>query len=221
MCRLGKSRQPTIPLERVPARYTGAPPPRAQLHSPTPNRRRYTPAPGDPAASWWPLRLGHHCTDAAGRRQTLGPFAHLGGMQATHLATRAQVRLPVGRHAGRSLVVRPHAQHSNDPLLDENLIHHAVLNIDATRVSAREVADQLFVRRRVLKWIAANDGEQFLCPRLEPAGGKFLCIFKCLLGKHDFPAHHFNVFALFASGSALPALMDSRIPGTASRYKVS
>ena len=56
---------------------------------------------------------------------------------------------------------------------------------------------------------------------LETTCGKFFCILQGLLGINQFPPHHFKAFALLASGSAIPALMDSRMPGTASKNKVS
>ena len=50
-----------------------------------------------------------------------------------------------------SLIVRPDAQHPDDLLFNEDLIDQSVLNIDATRVRASQVTDQLFVGRWVLK----------------------------------------------------------------------
>ena len=72
-----------------------------------------------------------------------------------------------------------------------------------------------------MKWIGGENRKHFLRFGFEPAGGKLLGIFERMLCKNDLPTHHFSAFALFAKGSAIPALMDSRIPGTASRYKVS
>ena len=42
-----------------------------------------------------------------------------------------------------------------------------------------------------------------------------------VLGKDNLPLHHLISLALFPSGSAMPFLIDSRIPGTDKRYKVS
>ena len=41
----------------------------------------------------------------------------------------------------RSLIVGPHSQDTNDPFLGEYLIHNAVLNVDAARVSTSEVSN--------------------------------------------------------------------------------
>lgn len=72
-----------------------------------------------------------------------------------------------------------------------------------------------------MKWIGGKNRQQLLRPGLQPAGCKLLGIFKCLLGKNGLPTHHFSAFALFDSGSAIPALMDSRMPGTDSKNRVS
>ena len=120
-----------------------------------------------------------------------------------------------------SLIVGPHAQYTHNPLFGEYLVNQSMLNIDAARISASKVSDQLLKRRRVLQWVDGKNRKQFLRLGFETACGNLLCIFECLLGKNDLPTHHFSAFALLANGSAIPALMDSRIPGTASKHKVS
>ncbi len=120
-----------------------------------------------------------------------------------------------------SLIVRPDAQHPDDLLFNEDLIDQSVLNIDATRVRASQVADQFFEGWWVLKRIGGKNRQQVLHLKFQSGAGHLLGIFECLLGKHKRPTHHSNAFALCASGSAMSALMDSRIPGTASKYKVS
>lgn len=126
-----------------------------------------------------------------------------------------------GNHIAHSLIVGPHAQDPHGPLFAEDLIHHTVLNVDPAGVGTSEVSDQLLKGWRILKWVVGKNRQHFLRLGLEPAGGKLLGVFECLLGKHNLPTHHFSAFALFANGSAMPALMDSRIPGTASKYSVS
>jgi len=54
-------------------------------------------------------------------------------------------------------MVRPHPQDANGFLLGENLIHHAVLNIDAARIRPQKISDRLLKRRRVLKWVGGQD----------------------------------------------------------------
>ena len=136
-----------------------------------------------------------------------------------HLA----LRLHIGR-AGHRLTdsgVCPHSQHTNGPHFGEHLVHHPVLDIDATRMGACKIADQIRERWRILKWIGCENPEQILCLWLQSACNQLLCILQCLLCKHNLPTHHLSAFALFARGSAMPALMDSRMPGTASRNRVS
>ncbi len=120
-----------------------------------------------------------------------------------------------------SFVVRPHAQDAHRFLFDKDFIYEAVLDIDAARVGAGKVTNQFFEGRWILKRIPGQHREQFLRPWLEAAGNELLRILHRLPGKNNFPTHHLSVLELLARGSAMPALMDSRMPGTASRYKVS
>ncbi len=120
-----------------------------------------------------------------------------------------------------SFIVRPHTQDTNRFLFGKNFIHDAVLNIDAPGVCASKITDQLFKRRWILEWVAGQNREQFLRLWLKAACSNPLCIRYCLLGINDCPTHHLSAFELFARGSAIPALMDSRMPGTANRYRVS
>ncbi len=82
---------------------------------------------------------------------------------------------------------------------------------------ARQVANQFFEGRWILKRVNGKDCQQFLRPRFEAACDKLFRILHCLLGVNDFPIHHSSAFVLVNRGSAMPALMDSRMPGTASR----
>ena len=113
------------------------------------------------------------------------------------------------------------AAHTDDLLFNEDLVDQPALKIDATRVSASQVADPFFVRRWVLKRMGGNSRQQVLHLRFQSGAGHLVGIFERLLGKHKRPTHHANALALCASGFAMPALIDSRIPGTASKYKVS
>ena len=51
------------------------------------------------------------------------------------------------------LVVCPHAQHPHHPLLREHFIDQTMLDIYASRIGARQIADEFFVGWRVLEWI--------------------------------------------------------------------
>jgi len=46
-----------------------------------------------------------------------------------------------------SLVVSPHAQHLDDGLIFQDLIHEPVLNVDSLRESAMEISDQFLNQR--------------------------------------------------------------------------
>ncbi len=96
-----------------------------------------------------------------------------------------------------------------------------MLNIDAARVCAGKITNQLLEGWWILKWVVGKNCEQFLRLWLKAACSKFLGILHRLLGINNCPTHHLSSFELFARGSAIPVLMDSRMPGTANRYKVS
>jgi hypothetical protein len=54
------------------------------------------------------------------------------------------------------LVVRPHSENLDRPLPLQDLVDEPVLGVDAPRVSAREVADELLVTRRGLERVATE-----------------------------------------------------------------
>src|SRR3546814_14775799 len=54
------------------------------------------------------------------------------------------------RLSERLFVMRPHSQNTDDTLLDEHFIHQSMLDIDSAGISAREITNQLLVRRWVL-----------------------------------------------------------------------
>ncbi len=120
-----------------------------------------------------------------------------------------------------SFIVCPHAQDTNRFLFGKDLVHNAMLNIDSPGVCASKITDQLFEGWRILKWVVGKNFEQFLCLWFKAACSKLFCVPHGLPGINNLPSHHFSVFELFARGSAIPALIDSRMPGTANRYRVS
>jgi len=117
--------------------------------------------------------------------------------------------------------MHPHTQDADRSLFGKDFVHDTVLNIDAARVCAGKITDQLLEGRWILKWVAGKNCEQFLRLRLKTTCSKLLCIFQRLLGVNNFPTYHLSSFELFARGSAIPVFMVSRMPGTARRYKVS
>ena len=68
--------------------------------------------------------------------------------------------------------MRPHSKDADGLLPGENFIHQPVVNIDATRVRALEVAYKLFEWRRVLKWIGLQKLEERLGLGLQTRGSQ-------------------------------------------------
>lgn len=58
------------------------------------------------------------------------------------------------------LVVRPHPEDLDRPLLCQNLIHESVLDVDSSRERAREVAHELFESGWLLPGIRPKDFEK-------------------------------------------------------------
>ena len=59
-----------------------------------------------------------------------------------------------------SLVVSPHPHDLDRPLGVIDLIHKAVLDIDAAGIGSRQISDELFVGRRILKRVLRDDVEK-------------------------------------------------------------
>lgn len=116
-----------------------------------------------------------------------------------------------------SFVVRPHSQYAHSEALLEHLVDKAMLNVDAARISAIEIPYEFLVGGRILKWIIGQDFEKFLGLLFQTRSRELLCIFQRVLGINDDPLYQTSAFALLAKGSAMPFLMDSRMPGTDKR----
>src|SRR5574337_1656011 len=113
-----------------------------------------------------------------------------------------------------SFIVRPHPQHAHRAFLLEYLVDQSVLDVDAARISAGKVPYELLVGRRIPEGIVGQDFEQ--CFGLLPQTGsrELLGIFQRVPGIDDGPLHQRTALALLAKGSAMPFLIDSRMPGT-------
>ena len=96
-----------------------------------------------------------------------------------------------------------------------------MLKVYPSQVQISQITHQLFKRLRALKWIAFQQLQQILGFGLQTRFGKLPRILERVFGKYQMPTHQFNSVAAEASGSAIPAMIDSRIPGTDSRNKVS
>lgn len=120
-----------------------------------------------------------------------------------------------------SLVVCPHSNDFDGTFNAVHLINQAVLNIDAPRKRAGEIAHQLPVRRRSLKRIPGQYFQQAFHLRSETGCADLFRVFLCLSGVNNRPAHHPGFLDAFRSGSANPFRIDCRIPGMERRWSVS
>lgn len=119
------------------------------------------------------------------------------------------------------LVVSPHAQHLDDFLRIEDLIDEPMLDIDSARVCPGEISDELLVRRRILERVGSKDAWQMLRLFFQASRGEVLGVFLGMFGKDNLPAHHSRPLAQDSTGSFMPDLIDSRMPGTDSKWRVS
>ena len=53
--------------------------------------------------------------------------------------------------------MRPHSQNLDDLVFFKDLVDQSVLNVDASGISAFEIAQQLLVARRCLVWVVNKD----------------------------------------------------------------
>ena len=91
-----------------------------------------------------------------------------------------------------SLVMGPHTQNLHGALILQYLVDEPVLQVDPAGVRTRKIADELFVRGRVLKGILAQNREQRFCLGTEPRGREFSSVPLRLPGENNTPggAYH-------------------------------
>lgn len=118
-------------------------------------------------------------------------------------------------------MVPPPAQHLYRAFHFQHLIHQPVLEVDARGTRPRQTAHQILEERRVLKRVLSDRSQQLLHFFFQATGGEHLSIFLRVLGKHNGPAHQPGSVAQPFTGSATPALIDSRMPGTKIRCSAS
>jgi len=157
----------------------------------------------------------NHANADADRRQLLSVTPNAGSCQS--------FRLPAGQAEGQALsfVVGPHANHFYDPLFLQHLINQAVLNIDSPGIRACQISDELLERGWVLEGLLRKDVKKFFSPWSQAGGGKPLCILLRLPRVDELPAYQDSFLDVFFSGVFRPARIDSRMPGTESRCRVS
>lgn len=118
-------------------------------------------------------------------------------------------------------IVRPEPDDFNDFFFFKDLVDQTVLDIDPSRTSARQVAFQLFMRGRSLVGIAIEDTEHLDGLVFEARRRQLFGVLLRLSGVNQFPSHQEIFLAHLEVGVLSPATMDSRMPGTDRRYRVS
>jgi len=98
-----------------------------------------------------------------------------------------------------------------------------MLSIDPARIKAGEIADKLFKRRWIPIRIVSQDGKELVDLFLQSRRCNLSCVFLRRLGKDDAPnpTYQSRASEQESRGSAAPSRIDSRIPGTESKYSVS
>src|SRR3546814_12038660 len=89
-----------------------------------------------------------------------------------------------------------------------------MLDIDSAGISAREITNQLRVRRWVLQRVSLQYSNQCLHFGLEASRSNLFRILERSFCVDDLPSHQSSSLALLSRGSAIPFLMASRMPGT-------
>ncbi len=92
-----------------------------------------------------------------------------------------------------------------------------MLDVYPSRVSAREIAEELLEPRRLLPGIRSQDLEELFGSLAQAAVGKFPGVFLRLPGEDDLPGPRFAYqpgrFEVLESGVRIPFRIDARSPG--------
>ena len=107
----------------------------------------------------------------------------------------------------------PHPKDFNGVFGRIDLVDETVLNVNASRIGARQISHQFFVGRWILKWIFGEEVEKALGLGFEVRGCDLPGVFLGLPRKNDRPTHQPGLVKVLPSGSAMPLRIDSRIPG--------
>lgn len=108
----------------------------------------------------------------------------------------------------------PHTQHFDRVLGLVDLVDEAVLDVNAPRVGAGEVADEPFVGGRVLERVGAQNGEQRLRAGAQARGLEFFRVLAGVPREDELPAYHGSFLAHFETGVFMFLTRESRMPGT-------
>jgi len=101
----------------------------------------------------------------------------------------------------------------------QDLVHQAMLNVDAAGAGASEIADELLERGRSLERIFRENAEKGLGPRAKTRVRDSLCVFLSLSGEDDPPGRHYQpgLLEVRERGVFSPRRIDARIPGIETR----
>jgi len=88
-----------------------------------------------------------------------------------------------------------------------------MVDVNPPRIGPGQVAHQLFERRRVLKRVLLQDGQQFLGLGAQPGRRQLLGVLLSLLRVGELPDYQDSFLASFLVGVLSPLRMDSRMPG--------
>ena len=111
----------------------------------------------------------------------------------------------------------PQTDNFHDAFFFKDLIHEAMVDVNAAGIRAREIADQFFKWRMGLKRIIFQHCKKLLRFFLQSGGGQLLGISLRLFGVDEAPFHHLRSLAHFSTGVFSPFRMDSRMPGMESK----
>jgi len=99
----------------------------------------------------------------------------------------------------RLLVVGPHSQDMHEVAIRENFVDKPMLDVDASRIAARQVTDNLFVPWRCAERVLGEHVEEPLGPLLQARRCEPFRILLCLARKDQRPATHQSSSAAAAS----------------------
>src|ERR1019366_100562 len=104
----------------------------------------------------------------------------------------------------------------------DDLVHQTVLNVDAARVRTAQIPEKFHKRWRPPIGVIGEDAEELFRLRPETRRSKTKGVPLRLFCEDDLPGcHQPGLFSHRSSGVASSSAMDSRMPGTESRYRVS
>lgn len=92
-----------------------------------------------------------------------------------------------------------------------------MLNVDSTGARPREIADEFFARRRIVKRILPDKREEGFGLWPFPRGFWLLDVLLCLPGEDDLPSYQAIFSEHFSTGVFNLRRMDSLMPGIDSR----